>query len=94
MTPETLQFIEERIRAAVKETVNGKIDTLKRTNDEGMAAINTKIAEHNSIHEADMKEIKPVIQFVSGTKMLGEIIKWIAGVALAWAAIRGFLTMK
>ncbi|RJQ33893.1 hypothetical protein C4568_03770 [Candidatus Parcubacteria bacterium] len=75
MTPED----REAIVAVIKETVNGKIDRL-----------NDKMDRHNEIHEQDMKEVrahieetKPIIVAYQGGRVLGELIKWLAGVGAA-----------
>ena len=75
MSPED----REAIVAVIKETVNGKIDRLT-----------DKMDEHNRTHETDMKEVrahieetKPIIDAYKGSKVLGEFIKWVAGVGAA-----------
>ena len=86
-----LKVIREEIRESVKTTVNGKIERLQQTNDAGMAEIRRQIAEHSASHEKDMQDIKPVIQFVAGGKILGEVIKWLGAVAIGWIALKGFI---
>lgn len=83
--------VRETVKVAVKETVNGKIDELRRTNDEGMKDINQKIDSHNEKHEKDMAELKPIVTAFHGGKILGEVIKWLASVAIAWVALKTFL---
>ena len=90
MDTDLLQVIRSEIREAVKTTVNGKIERLQQTNDSGMAEIRRQIAEHNASHEKDMQEIKPMMQFVAGGKVLGDVIKWLGAVAMAYIALKGF----
>lgn len=88
MNAELMQAMRDEIRFTIKEAVNGKID-----------AINAKIDTHNVKHEEDMVEIrvhiaetKPILKAYEGGKVLGELIKWLAGVGVAYLAIKTFIT--
>lgn len=83
MTPEQFTaFLESNERAtadAVQKFVNGKID-----------AMTEKLDTHLIEHKAEMEDLRPIIETFKGGKLIGEGLKWIAGVALAWMAIKGF----
>lgn len=75
--------IIKAVNLSVKETVNGKIDALRKL-----------VEDHNERHEADYKEVrshieevKPIIQAYQGGKVLGNAVKWFSGVAVAIAAL-------
>lgn len=68
MDEETLQVI----RQTIKETVNGKIDHLTHM-----------MEEHNKKHEQDMQDIKPVLEAFNSVGIVGNGIKWVAGVGTA-----------
>ena len=75
MNEEVLQVI----RDTIKETVNGKIDHLREM-----------MEEHNEKHERDMVEVKehiekttPMIEAFNSVSIVGNGIKWIAGVGTA-----------
>lgn len=88
MSEEILHTIREEIRETIKTVVNGKIDKMDKKLD-AQAEMNR---QHNIKHEADMEEIKPMIQLLSGGKVLGNGIKWVAGVGIAYLAIRALFT--
>ncbi len=75
----TAEAIREIVPSVVKETVNGKIDNLKVT-----------LETHIETHDAFMEEVKPILQTFQGGKLVGETIKWVAGVGIAFLAIKGF----
>ncbi len=95
MNEEILHSIREEIRETIKTVVNGKIDHLKEIID-----------AHNMSHELDMvmvrknmeetkahiEEVKPILQGLNGAKLLGTGLKWLAGVGVAWIALRAILT--
>lgn len=67
------------IVSTIKETVNGKIDTLTR-----------KVDDHNLSHEKDMRRILPIIEAfeaaerrVDDAKSAGKSVLWISGVITA-----------
>ena len=77
----------DAIIAVIKETVNGKIDRLT-----------DKVEQHNVRHEEDMTEVrqhmadvKPMLDALNGSKVLGSLIKWIAGIVAAIVLIQQFL---
>lgn len=88
---EAVEILRTEVKTAVRETVNGKIDDLRKTNDEGMAAINKKIESHNAAHEKDMADMKPIISAYQGGKVLGELVKWLASVGIAYLIIKGWV---
>ena len=70
-----LQAIQDQIEYTIKKTVNGKIDKIDK-----------KIDEHNFKHEADMQDLKPIIEAykyserrVADAKSSGRFIIWVAG---------------
>lgn len=83
MTPED----REAIIAVIKQTVNGKIDRIE-----------SKIDLHNARHEEDMQEVKahieevkPILDAYNGSKVLGNLIKWLASVGVAAALLYGWV---
>ena len=87
MSPEQFQtFLEDNRKStaqAIKETVNGKIDT-----------ISNKLDDHITTHDSFMKDVKPILQAYQGGKTFGDLLKWMGGIILtvsaAWLAIKGF----
>ncbi len=79
MPTDHYQVMREEIQKAVKETVNGKIDDLKTQHKLDMVVVR----EH-------IKRVEPYLEAASAVKILGNALKWIAGVGLAWVAIKGF----
>lgn len=84
MTPEDRQAIVE----VIQKTVNGKIDRIEQ-----------KIDTHNTQHELDMVEVrkhiedvKPILNTYNGGRVVGDILKWIAGVGIAFLAIQSWFT--
>lgn len=85
MTPEQFTiFLEKNEKStaeAIERTVNGKIRTLTEL-----------VRDHNTKHEADMADIKPIIEAYNGGKALGNLLKWIGSVigagALIWALFK------
>lgn len=84
MSEEETQKLEARLATVIETTiqakVNGKIDAMK-----------VMMQEHNDKHESDMKELKPALELISGGKIAGRILSWTAGIAVGYAAIRGFI---
>lgn len=74
------EIIETSVQASVKATVNGKIDRM-----------NDKLDAHIKTHEEDWKELKPVVQGITGARIIGNLLKWCGGIALAYLAIRKYL---
>jgi len=79
MSPAELEILREHIQLTIKETVNGKIDRM----DE-------KLDAHIKVHEAHLIEVKPILDAYQGGKVLGDLVKWIAGLGLAVLAIKGW----
>ena len=67
---------------AVKKFVNGKIDALRE-----------EVRVHAEKHEANMEAIRPIIEAYNGTKVVGEMMKWVSSVGIGafglWAILRG-----
>ena len=82
LTARLIKANEESTNKIVKETVNGKIDILR-----------AEIKKHSEKHERDMEDIKPVIEAYKGTKVVGEMMKWISSVGLGawglWMLLKG-----
>lgn len=86
MNDELLRAIREEIPKSVKESVNGKIDSLHK-----------KVDDHNKQHELDMLEVRNHINLVQPilddyqqkeaalkyAKEKGDAIKWLAGLVAA-----------
>lgn len=88
MTPDQFQVFLDTNKRNVEETikvvVNGKIDSLRE-----------EVRQHSIKHETDMEEIKPVLEAYKGTKVVGEIMKWISSVGLgAWGLYAVFRGLK
>lgn len=88
-----IDAVEASVKATVpeeiKKTVNGKIDGLR-----------VLMETNNEKHEADMKEVrehivevKPLLDTYRGGKVLGEIVKWIAGVGIAALTVKSWLKL-
>ena len=85
MNDELLQAIDGAVDRATTKYVNGKID-----------ALHIKIDIHNTKHEEDMTEVrkhmedvKPYLEGARGVKVLGEALKWVAGLSVMWIAWKG-----
>lgn len=90
MTEEDIAKIQETIRL----TVNGKIDAqhkILEKQNEVMRTLIDKVDTHIAEHKEDMKEIKPALELVSGGKLVGRILSWTAGIAVGYAALKGFI---
>jgi hypothetical protein len=86
------------VETAIKVTVNGKIDRL--TNDVAeIREINTNqnkiIKIHNDQHEADMAEIKPMLELYTGSKIVGIFLRivgqsgaWLLGLAVTYLTFK------
>lgn len=81
MNDEDRKIMCETIEAVVRKTVNGKIDGIKQD-----------IKDHNTKHEADMQEIKPLLQVFAGGRVIGNLLTWVSGVAVAYLMIKGLFT--
>lgn len=87
MKPEELALIQETIRETIEKTVNGRIE-----------ALHTKIDAHIVEHKEDMaetrahmEEVKPYLQGAMGIKVLGDAWKWLLGLGITWALIKGYI---
>lgn len=62
-------------------------EAVKETVNGKIAALDKKIDDH-------MNDIKPFMQGISGVKVLASGLGWLAGIAVAYATIKGFLSTK
>ncbi len=70
--------ITTAVRATVKEMINGKLDP------------NSPTFAMKDIYQ-HMEETRPLLEAYKGSKMFGEIVKWLAGIAIAWLALKNIL---
>lgn len=85
MNPEHLDKVLGHISKAIETTVNGKLDKLT-------VKLETHIIEHREdVAEVKefMSETRPLLEAYKGGKVLGEGVKWLAGVGIAALAIKG-----
>lgn len=61
--------------------------------------IHKAMEDHNVKHEVDMAEVRehivrvtPILEGLQGAKILGTGLKWLAGVGVAWFALRAIFT--
>ena len=80
MNEEEIERLLERVEAVIQTKVNGRIESLHH-----------KVDEHNAKHEMDMadvrehmKNVSPILEGLQGAKVIGEAMKWLAGVVAAW----------
>lgn len=101
MTSQDLEHIMDSLKETIKETVNGKIDAMRKD-----------LNEHNTRHEAyfeqvkeymkktdgHIEETKPILEAYRGFNTAGELIKWVAGVGTAigilWLILKQWITGK
>ena len=77
------QFQEEstkNIREVIQTVVNGKIDRMSQ-----------KLDDHITQHQGEMESLLPIIEAYKGSKILGELAKWVGGIAIAWLAFKNVL---
>lgn len=92
----------EEIKVIIEETVNGGVRAVKKQVEEMDVKLDNQIEmnrQHNEKHEADMvlvrdniEKTRPIVEAYSGGKILGEGLKWLAGVAAAWLVLKQFWT--
>ena len=75
--------VPDAVEPAIKKYVNGKIDNLTE-----------RLNTHIETHGQDMEELKPIIQGITGAKILGSLLTWMAGIAGAWLVLKGFIIHK
>lgn len=87
--------LEKATAETIKVTVNGKIDGIKHD----ISDVKDDMRRHNERHEADMvlvkdhiEKVQPYLQSAAGVKLIGEALKWVVGVGLAWFAITSWFT--
>lgn len=80
--------LEVMVKNAVKETVNGKLDPNSPT-----FALKPMYDNLDAIN-AHMAETKQLMEAFKGVRALGEGIKWVSGVALAFAGVWALLVGK
>lgn len=87
MTPDQFQLFlkdnRESTARAIKETVNGKIDELRR-----------EVNDHNKKHEADMKEMKPFMQGAAGLQLIFKFFLMVGSLSVGWVAIKDVFNIK
>lgn len=77
------QFQEESkkvIKEVIQTVVNGKIDRMSQ-----------KLDDHVIQHQGEMEDLRPIIEAYKGSKIVGELIKWVGGIAIAWLAFKNVL---
>jgi ribosomal protein S17 len=67
MDTEQFHQLQDDIRRTIQEKVNGKIERMEQ-----------KMDIHNQRHEADMKDIKPIIEAFDASKTGGKVVLWLA----------------
>lgn len=72
MNEEVREAIKEQIAVSIKESVNGKIDAMR-----------AELYQHNQLHEADMRELKPIIEAYGIAKTSGWFFMKIVGIITA-----------
>ena len=81
-----VSVVNAAMKPAVEKSVNGYIREMS-----------SKLDLHIVEHKADTAEVKefmaemaPIVGAYKGSKILGEGLKWLAGVGVAFLAIKGF----
>jgi len=73
------------------ESIREMTDTIK-----GLQGLMVAQAEsmkiHNEKHEADMAELRPIMEGILGIKALGTFFKWVGGLVLLYFAVKAYLT--
>ncbi len=64
--------MKEQIAISIKENVNGKVDKMRE-----------ELYQHNQLHEADMRDIKPIIEAYAIAKTNGKFVIKMAGIITA-----------
>lgn len=72
MTEEHLKIVQEEVKKAVKETVNGQIKEFRAENNLLMEKINETIATHFSRMEPVVKAYEDEKTFTAGLKIVGD----------------------
>lgn len=76
------KFIEANEQAtdrAIEKYVNGHLRDM-----------DSKLTTHIEKHDAFLADITPVLRAYQGGKILGELVKWVAGVGVAYVVVKGF----
>lgn len=83
------------VARAIQLHVNGKIDKLTHKLDEHIAQHDVdagKIADRldpESEHYL-LKDVLPIIEGYKASKILGNFLRWVAGLGMAYMALKGF----
>lgn len=80
MTPEIKQLMEKF------DTMSGKLDTHIIQHE-----IDTKKIENKFDPESDhyiLRDVLPILEAYKGSKVLGELLKWLAGIFVAYMVLR------
>ena len=84
MNAEQFKIFQEETKKAIESTirvvVNGKIDLMTQ-----------KLDDHVAQHEGEMEDLRPIIEAWRGSKILGELLKWLGGLAIAYLALKNSL---
>lgn len=73
-------MIVKATEQAVEKTVNGKINALRGE----VSSFQLDMREH-------IEKTAPVLEGLAGAKILGETLKWLAGIAAAWILLSTFI---
>ena len=81
MNAEQFKIFQEETKKAIENTirvvVNGKIDRMSQ-----------KLDDHVTQHEGEMNDLRPIIEAYRGSKVLGEMLKWLAIVGAAFLFLK------
>lgn len=82
MTPEQFNIFLERNDKSTKEAVEKHVNGYMRE-------MNQKLSTHIITHDAFMTDVKPILEAYKGGKVLGDLVKWLAAVGIAFLALKG-----
>ena len=97
MTHIELEEAEKMIDSALKRAVHQMSPDTRRTFDllsQELKNLSKKLDDHIEQHEKDSKELKDILTAYAGGKLLGNALKWGAGVAGALMIIRALINGK
>ena len=79
-----------KIQETIVSTVNGKIDSLTKTVNTIKECNDIHIENHDKAMEKineHIAKVEPYLQSVNGIRALGNGLKWVGGLAVAWLAV-------
>ena len=79
LTKDLVKANEVSTKTVVKETVNGKIDKM-----------HSMVEEHVKRDDERWEEIKPIIEGIQGTRIVGKVFLWMAALGVAWMSFKNF----